>query len=269
MLVYGCATAVAAAAWLVWGFLNSGFAIQHKDGWLAAIVFAIYIAPVVGLKVSRRSEWEPLFQPTPGKITAARAGLILAFANFLVWPLFVPQLFALLLPSFALLSATVNALDSAFLMANIFPGIARFRTGQVSAISQITRPVFRLFERAPELGFEEWSDGISKLARLISHESSLRQAWIEKNRSVTTIEDYVELHSEIFVQLESERCLKAYAGRLSSSRLRAIRRFLDAIHKFDKYFNAKPSLRDSKILLSSTEWGHVRNAASKLNETKS
>jgi hypothetical protein len=267
MFIYGCATAVAAAAWLVWGFLNGGFVIQQKDGWLAGVVFAIYIAPVIGLNVSRRLEWEPLFQPTLGRITAVRAGLILAFANFLFWPLFVPQLFALLLPSFALLSATVNALDSAFLIANIFPGIARFRTGQVSAISQITRPVVRLFERAPEVGFEEWSDGISKLARLISDESSLHQAWIEKNRSVTTIEDYVELHAEIFVLLESERCLKAYAGRLSASRLRAIRRFLDAIHRFDKYFNAELSLRDSKILLSSSEWGRVRNAAAKLDET--
>jgi hypothetical protein len=212
--------------------------------------FAIYIAPVVGLNVSRRSEWEPLFQPTPGRITAARAGLTLAFANFQFWPLFVPQLFALLLPSFALLSATVNALDSAFLMANILPGIARFRTGQGSAISQITRPV-RLFERAPEMGFEEWSDGIAALARLISDEPSLHQAWIEKKRSMPKIEDYVELHAEIFVQLESERCLKAYAGRLSAKRLRAIRKFLDAIHRFDRYFNADASLRDPKILLSS------------------
>jgi len=266
MFAYGCATAIAAAVWQVWAGRNGGFTIQPRDGWLTAVVFAAYIAPfALRPNAPPARDWAPLFCPTAMRIAIARGLLFLGFVNMLFWPLFMPQLFALVLPSFALLSALFNALKWALGVQNIYPGSGvRFWSTGGPILSGIARPVLRALRRAPKISFEEWFSGIAAVARLISSEYSLRLAWIDKDQSVTTIADYVELHAEIFVQLESERCLKAYGERLSEKELRALRRFLDVAHRFDETFNSRPVLRDPKVLLGSAEWELVRKSAANL-----
>jgi hypothetical protein len=263
MFIYGCATAIAALVWLVWAGLRGGFVIERGDGRLAAVVFALCMAPHTPL-FGRAENYEPLFQFTKTRITFVRILLLLCFVNIFFWPLFVDRLFPLVLPSMALCSALFSALRWGLGVSNILPP-SFLRLRATPSLARIARPALRELQRAPEVSFEEWSSGIAKLAQLISSESSLRQDWVEGNQSATTIADYVELHAEIFVQLESERCLKAYSARLGKEKLSAIKRFLDATHRFDEKFNEKPSLRDPRVLLSSAEWGRVRSAAAKLS----
>jgi hypothetical protein len=167
----------------------------------------------------------------------------------------------------ALYSALFSAIQWGLGVSNILPQsfLHFWATGGLPPVARIARPVLRAFQRSPEVTFEEWSSGIAQIAELISSESSLRQAWVEGNRSAATISDYVELYAEIIVQLESERCLKAYSARLSKEKLRAMKRFVDATHRFDESFNEKLSMRDPKVLLSSAEWGQLRSAAAKLS----
>lgn len=163
----------------------------------------------------------------------------------------------------ALFGATFNGVNWAFRMENVFtPGIVKFWTaGGVPLLVPILKPLIRAFQGPPEVSFEEWRAGINQLTPLISDRSSLYRAWVDGDRSVTQIEDYIELHAEIFVILKSERCVKAYRKRLSPPLFRALRRFLDGLQKFDNAFNDTPSWRDPKVLLSSPEWAGVGKLA--------
>jgi hypothetical protein len=234
------------------------------------LVFAVYAVPYA-LPLGRAENYEPLFRLTKARITFVRILILLSLVNIFFWPLFVRRLLLLALPSLALYSALFNVLQWGVGVSNILP--ERFLhfwvTGGLPSLARIARPAVRVFQRAPDVSFEEWSSGIARIAQLISAESTLRQAWVDGNQSATTIADYVELYAEIFVQLESERCLKSYSSRLSKQKLSAVRLFLDATHRFDERFNEKPSLRDPSVLLSSAEWGQVRNAAVKLSAVAS
>jgi hypothetical protein len=80
VFIYGCATAIAATVWLVWAGLSGGFAIDREDGWLASVVFAVYMAPHTPL-LGRAENYEPLFHFTKTRIMFVRILLLMCFLN--------------------------------------------------------------------------------------------------------------------------------------------------------------------------------------------
>lgn len=111
----------------------------------------------------------------------------------------------------ALFGATLNALNWAFRMDNVFsPRIVRFfAAGFTPLLAPVLKLVFRAFQSPPEVSLDEWLAGMGRLSRLMANRSFLRQAWVDGDRSVTPIEDYIELWAEIFVILESDRCISS------------------------------------------------------------
>ena len=260
MFIYGCITATGAVGWFVWALWRRGFDIPREYAWLAAAIFAIYFMPFSLFPGTNQSE--PVLRVTSGRITVARLILVLGIANILFWPVFAARvgpdwLFALCLPAMAFWSAALNSLNRAFGAENVFtPGIVRPRSPLVLPLVRLVRSF-----QPPEVSFEEWRAGMVRLTTFISNPVALRNAWLDGDRTVTTIEDYIEFDAEVFVILESDRCMRAYAPMLNPATRRAMQRFLNQLRSFTARFRQRPAWRDANTLLSSKEWQGVRQAA--------
>ena len=111
--------------------------------------------------------------------------------------------------------------------------------------------------------YDVWIDGIVSTCQLISDEEVFRKAWLENDKSITSIINYDELYEQIFDDLDSdayERLLPSME-KLSDNKRKLISRFLCSLREFDKETEQDEQFKSPDTLLGSVEWNKVRVAA--------
>jgi hypothetical protein len=111
--------------------------------------------------------------------------------------------------------------------------------------------------------FQVWLPQILGYCNLILDDATLRGAWVNADRSRTSVVDFDELYEQLFDDLASQAVLGEMGNLLPGepTKQMVLSRFLGAILDVDVEVSRRPELKDAEALLRSDSWERVRDAA--------
>lgn len=110
---------------------------------------------------------------------------------------------------------------------------------------------------------DTWVTQIVGYGDLILNDAALRNAWIDGDRTTTSVTNFDELYEQIFDDLDSSAMEQEFerTGKASEGQLQSVKAFLQQILVVSKQIKMNPSLSDSAALLASGHWQGVVKAA--------
>ncbi len=113
------------------------------------------------------------------------------------------------------------------------------------------------------IDFEIWLPQIVGYCEFVVDDMRLRQAWIKRDFSETSVTDFDELYEQIFDDLDASNFAVNLHRYLPSSGRIAITiiEFIETLQKTDRIRTENSDLLDSTVLLDSVQWQLVRNSA--------
>lgn len=109
--------------------------------------------------------------------------------------------------------------------------------------------------------FQVWISQILGYCKLIADDKKMRQAWIERDFSATSVTEFDELYEQIFDDLDSDHFSQALHSHLPKDAVLVIARFIESLHEIDQLRSRSVQFRSSLAILDSPQWQLVRNAA--------
>jgi hypothetical protein len=111
--------------------------------------------------------------------------------------------------------------------------------------------------------FQTWFSQIVGYARFITDTPSIRRAWVEGDRSQTSVTDFDELYEQIFDDLDSgtfENDLAIHFPDDAAAR-QVLASFLREIRTIDALRSSNKELHSPAALLRSEEWSRLVEVA--------
>ncbi|WP_157084913.1 hypothetical protein [Hydrogenophaga palleronii] len=111
--------------------------------------------------------------------------------------------------------------------------------------------------------FETWLPQIVGYCELVVDDMRLRQAWIKRDFSKTSVTDFDELYEQVFDDLDANYfAVNLYRYLPNSGRMTTgIADFIKMLQETDRVRTENPDLLDASLLLDSDQWRLVRNSA--------
>lgn len=115
---------------------------------------------------------------------------------------------------------------------------------------------------------DDWVKAIVTYGPLLEGLQPLHSAWVNGDRSETSVTDFDELYEQIYDDLDSEEMFRRVAADSSAPRrlITTIGRFLDQLGRCNRAVEEREEMRDPDILLRSEEWTQLRRASLALAE---
>jgi hypothetical protein len=111
--------------------------------------------------------------------------------------------------------------------------------------------------------FKTWLPQIVGYCEFVVDDMRLRQAWINRDFSKTSVTDFDELYEQVFDDLDASHFamnLQRYlpnSGRMATT----IADFVATLQATDRVRTENTDLLDASLLLDSAQWQLVRNSA--------
>lgn len=111
--------------------------------------------------------------------------------------------------------------------------------------------------------FETWLPQIVGYCEFVVDDMRLRQAWIKRDFSDTSVTDFDELYEQVFDDLDANHFAANLHRHLPNSERIAttVGDFIAMLQKMDRIRTGNPALLDAVVLLDSDQWQLVRNSA--------
>lgn len=113
------------------------------------------------------------------------------------------------------------------------------------------------------IDFKTWLPQIMGYCEFVADDAKLRQAWINRDFSETSVTDFDELYEQVFDDLDADRFaadLHEHLPNAERARI-AIAEFLTSLREMDRTRSKSPELLNASALLDSDQWQQVRGAA--------
>lgn len=113
--------------------------------------------------------------------------------------------------------------------------------------------------------FEYWFEGVVATCQLISSPTEFERVWIFGDSSITSIHYPDELFEQMLGDLNLEECHRHFADKLREmGAFDAVAEFTSILVDLETTIRSKPTLEDSRTLLTSQEWSVLQSAAKRV-----
>jgi len=108
-----------------------------------------------------------------------------------------------------------------------------------------------------------WLPQLVGYAELVADESMLAKAWLEGDRSQTSVIDYTEFFEQVLGDMHAEEVRNSLARHLSGNfhLQRAVDGFICAISQTENWVNEQPSRPTANEVLKSQQWNASQERA--------
>ena len=113
------------------------------------------------------------------------------------------------------------------------------------------------------IDFKTWLLQIMGYCEFVVDDVALRQAWVNRDFSETSVTNFDELYEQVFDDLDADRFavnLATYMPNAAPART-AVAAFLTSLKEMDQTRSENPELLNSSVLLDSGQWQRVRSSA--------
>jgi hypothetical protein len=118
------------------------------------------------------------------------------------------------------------------------------------------------------IDFEIWLDQVIGYCEFICHKQALRRAWIEGDRTITSIYAYDELYEQLIGDMDLDSLVEQFAPKIANEEaIQTLRAFSKAIHRLDTQIDSHSKLQSSRHLLDSNAWAAFSTSASQVMAT--
>jgi hypothetical protein len=93
---------------------------------------------------------------------------------------------------------------------------------------------------------QHWQNSIVRYANLLLDENKIRRAWLQEDRSETSVTDFYELYEQIFDDLDSDSMI--HNNEVNLWLRPFLKEFLDALKKTNATIEDQPRLLNSNIV---------------------
>jgi hypothetical protein len=113
------------------------------------------------------------------------------------------------------------------------------------------------------IDMETWLPQILDYCSFVVDEKKIRQAWVDRDFSETSVTDFDELYEQVFDDLDAERFVTDLSMKwpTTAPERAVIAEFLASLQDADRARSSHAELRNASDLLNSSHWGRVRSSA--------